>query len=393
MLRVCLSSVTFLARNARMSGISAQQYVRAKEGLIVAQHREGDKDVVEVIKNGNVINQYPGDVIGCAAIFIFAKIWGQYRRSHTLVQDYLINPAFSFLNSFNVDRVLGEVDLVTVKEQLVPALKQSEDKNYTGFATKYDTIMQETVPKCQKLMLYDWLVRLFCYIREHSFNLDFINWSRLHPVPILEALKHLAGVDCVILREENDPLLPAVTAVYPNGVRVERDGKWFYVCDKSSDVLSIIGGRPVQVLDVSFDGVADVPCVKGNRTEKSKPSHVAFDQDLLNELSRLIEIVLQKPVQALNEVEREFLEFPRRNNYIGPGGIGQNALKGLSSIAGVGPIPEVLARAAVYLCGKSTFSNEVCLRIAAARLATMQSARQVVVVDGVPWLEVRDNLA
>lgn len=364
-----------------MSGITAQQWIRKTQGIVVARHVDGAGVSVVVTKNDNVVKTYPGDNLGTAAYFVFLTIWQAYESIIPPLFSLVINPAFSFISPFNVDDVLAGFERAMFEEQIMPELEKASDENYRRYAKAYREAAQ--MAEGAKYAIYDVLVRLFVYVRTHNFSLNYINWKRLHPIPIGEALSNLGAYDSFIMDGQNDPLLIVVKRAFPNGGLFDHEGQWIYVRDRTYDILSVIGGSKFTVDDHSalFDGV--VTSDKAVRTAITRSTQMMVDQDLLGELCAHVEEMMGKPHQIWSEKEKSLSSYPDDHGLIGPKGIGRTALKGLKAIIGDEvTIPQAMERLARYIRSKSRLTEEQCLRVAAAKLSNMASAFDKVDVGG-----------
>lgn len=390
-LRICLKSITFLARNSNMSGISAQQYIRQREGVVVVRQEVGEKIEVQVTKNGEVLKTFPGDALGTASLFIFSAIWHMYARHERLLYDYVFAPAYSFVSGFNIDKVLQGFERVAFEEQVLPELEKANDP-YPTYAGKYREAI--TIPgRAGDYAVYDVLVRMFSYIRSHNFNLDYINWSRLHPVPVRQALGNLTAYNSFLLSGKDDVYLGLLKEVFPAGGEFDYGGNHIYVADKTCDVLSIIGGVgfDVELNNLKFDGISskDAPKLQSAPRGIVRAVKTVIDQELMGELAALVEVMLEKSETAWDESEKALRDYPRDNNLIGPKGVGKNALKGLTMLVLGLPIPQAIQRVAEHLRAKTAISVEAAAKIAASRIAQMRSAIVLDHTSGQPVVKSR----
>lgn len=379
MLNICLRSVTVLVRLSKMAGVTAQQIMRRKYKINIRHVQSGSTYTTEVLYGGNIVAVLPDD---CLASNTHYQTVAIYRSLPKVLFEYPVQPAYASLPGKNVLAALASWDRERFEEDLLPLLNTRPE------LVKHVEVYMEVRDGGEEAVayeLYDVLVRLYVYCREHNIQLQRRGVQGLKITPAIDALKG-DGFDCIELCDNLDA---ALRIIHKDHVEVEHEGKKYLIDPKPVSAMRSAGGD--HHLDMSEEQIQQL-LTAGDTMQAVKVSvqRGGVDVDTKSTYTGLVARVLGQGGVPSTPEEKDLVRY--RDLVVTQGLVGKNAMVGLGKIFGQGPLGERLDAGFMEVCRRARgMSAEDCYKLAASRLAGMNSAKVVIQQKG--QLVLCDRLA
>lgn len=368
-LRVCLSSITILARMSELGGITAQQVMRKRFGVVIAHKALGEGYCVEIVKNGNVVCRLDDDCLASNSLLVTRSVW---HSLYTGPLRYAYSQAYSYLPGCSVSAAIEMWNRDEFEREVLPRLNREE-----GLSRQLQVYNENRshLDEAQSFLLYDALLRIYCYCREHNIE---VQREGLDGYNIVDSEEGLKNRDAECIDVTGDPLgyLGALKVIHPSAQLVSQGDKQYLVKHKPVNLYSPVRGQAHEVVPPR---VMDI--IKSNAEFEPLPELVVgsgvVDEALKSSLTAAVLGILGRSGNPATPLECEVYEFHKRMT--SEGRIGKNSLVGLGSVAGEGPIDDCLHR--VYLEVRSrargVFSDDDCFKMACSKVSNMNSAKTI----------------
>lgn len=379
LLRICLQSVTVLARLSRMAGVTAQQIMRRKYKILVRHVQSGGKYQTEVHYDGKVVSELPDDCLATNTYYQTAKI---YRSLPGVLLEYPLQPAYASLPGKNVLASLAAWNRDQFETDLLPVLEKVTSLNRQVQVYKR---VRDGGDEATQYELYDVLVRLYVYAREHNIAVVRNGIEGLKPITAVEGLT-ASSPDCIILE---DCFAAALRVIHKDHVEVDHEGVKYLVSSAPISPMRSVCGDVHQ--DLHEEQIKTL-LTAGDTMEAVKITvqRGGVDCDTKEGWTGLAARILGQGGVPVTPEEKDLVAY--RDVVVAQGLVGKNAMVGLGKIIGEGPLSERLDVGFQEVCKRARHLDaECCYKLAASRLAGMNSAKTVAQERGV--LVIRDRLS
>lgn len=367
---------------AGMGGVSIQQVLRKRHDVIV-RHTQSDGFWTEIIRSGVVVGRFSDDCLATNSLFLTERIWRMLYRGSIV---YAVAPAYTYLPGKSLVGALGNWDREGFESVLLPVLRQQQE--LAGVIAVYDE-NREQGDDGQRYLLYDALVRLYMYARGTNLVVPRVGIDGYVPVDFITGIRE-DNVSCVDVTGLSADSISALR-IRHSGLQEKAVGtKVYLVRDCARNTYEHVQGRPH--LDVQQETLAGL--VRGEvRTEVPRlPVGLGvIDGHIRNAMIGIVGNILGQSGNPVSDEEREVLHYHKRVTETGK--IGKNALVGLGGVCGEGELGVCLDRvyAEVRKRVRGAIGDNECLKLAASKLAGMNSAKilqerdgEIVLVERVP---------
>lgn len=363
-----------------MSGITAQSVMRRKHGLIVTHVRTESGYAAQLIHEGSLIFESPDDCLASASVLLTNKVWSLL-PSQLLAYD--MQPAYCYLQGKNVPAAMKDFERPEFERNLLPQFKEVEAlKNHVQV---YEANCGEE-SEIQTYLLYDVLVRLLCYAREHRMT---VARDGIAGMEVVDAIAGLKDSTATCIDVTDSPFLDALKVIHVDANETVIDGRVYLIKAVPINTYGCVRGAEHRDLpDAIIARVLSGEKIQAITTGSPALGVIAEEDKLA--MTNLVGQILGRGGVTVTSEEKELVAFSKGVCGIGKT-IGKNALMGLGNIVGEGPLAERLQKLYEELNVKvrGLLSPADTFKLAASRLASMSSAKVLTTENGTVCLRDR----
>lgn len=358
-----------------MGGCSVQQIMRRRFGILVRHVLIRGKYFAEVIRNGDtVVIRCPDDCLATASYLMTQKLW-TILYNGTLRYPYA--PCYAYLPGKDIISALGNWDREGFERDLLPQYKNDQCLEHVLEVYEANKFMAN---EDQTFTLYDVLVRLLLYARNHNIQVERNGVEGLPIVDHFEGLTNQGAV-CIDITDAG-PLLPALVHIHKEAVRTEMGDKVYLLKSVPINAYVCVGGDMHQfpTENALRDTIsAEHPVSIGGEFVVGG----TVDETVRAKSVEIVATILGQSGNPTTVEEQELFNYHRA--VVASRTVGKNALVGLGNVAGEGTLEQCLDRVfkEVHKRLKGNLNDNDCYRLAASKLSGMNSAKMIQQRSGV----------
>lgn len=367
---------------SEMGGVTVQQIMRRKFDVIIRHTAHCGGYSADVVKGGIIISRHPDDCLASASYLLTKKVWEVLRVGNVR---YAYSQCYTYLQGKDINNAVGQWNRQQFESDLLPKLMR--EGNLSHQIAEYDRVkgMQD---ECQVYELYDVLVRLYMYAREHNIVIQREGIEGYQVIQHAEGFVNISA-ECIDVTEAADALV-YLKMVHPSAVEKEVGGRKYLLKEKPVSTYRSARGEAHNFL--SEAALKDLMCTEMPRAVVSVVPHRAeVDSVVRNSCIDMVGRILGQDGKPMCEEERELLGFA--SHVVSQRKMGKHALVGLGNVAGEGELKLCLDKVFYEVIKKNTMgmSPDECYKLAASKLSGMNSAKILVREDGV--LQIRNRVS
>lgn len=364
-----------------MSGITAQSVMRRKFGIVVCHVKTSAGYQSQVLHRGNLVFESPDDCLATGSVVLTNKIW--HLLMPKCLVTYEMQPAYAYLQGKNVMAAMKDFDQDEFERDLLPRMRKEE--TLKGALAVYDANRGQ-VDESETYLLYDALVRLICYARQHNIK---VVREGIEGMKITDAVSALTDHGAVCIDVTDSAFRAALDVIHAGASETTIGGKTYLVKDVPINTYSCVKGDlhldlPPELADKLVSGCE----IRAISTPAPLLGHL--DDEEKQTFVSLVGTILGQGGVGVTPEEKALIGYGK--SVCGTGKLlGKNSLPGLGNVVAEGPLAERLDVLYQELSKKvrGLLSAQDTYRLAASKLACMNSAKVVVLTGGTVYVKDR----
>lgn len=353
-----------------LGGVTVQQLLRKRYGLIVRHIVSDGKYYTEVLKEGVIIYRSSDDCLATASFLLTQKLW---RFIYKGTVRYAYSQCYTYLQGKCIETALENFNEVEFERGLLPVLQHQDSlKEQIALYERVKTRREDG----DVYMLYDVLVRLFVYAREHNIVVERAGIDGLDVVSHLEGLTN-KDAECVDVTEAG-AYLAALEHIHAGATMTTVGERVYLVKNIGVSAFASVNGEPhspptaAQLEDIVSQQEPKAVC-----EARYGPVGVV-DVSVRERYTELVARILGQNGNPTCSEEDEVYNYHR--TLVLDKRVGKNALVGLGNVAGEGELGSCLERVfqEVRKRVRGNLSSEESYILAASKLSGMNSAKIII---------------